>query len=95
MDALREIAIAENIPPADVNVQKFHKAFINQIKNNGRSFELGLIRDYKIATLKLFQDIDVAPRAVLKGKIGFTPHKTKDRNKIKTIINKTIHTEGK
>lgn len=90
MDALREIAAEEGIAPSDKNVKKFHKAFLNQIKNNGRSFELGLIRDYKLATGKLFQDIDAAPTAILKGKIGFTPHKIKDTKKIKSIIDKAV-----
>ncbi len=95
MDALREIAIEENITAADSKVRKFHNAFLKQIKNNGRSFELGLIRDYKLSTGRLFQDIDVAPKAILKGKIGFTPHKIKDTLKIKQIVDKAVKGNSK
>ena len=95
MDALRQIAIEDNIKPGDKKIQQFHKAFINQIKNSGRSFELGLIRDYKISTMNIFQDLDIAPQTFMKGKIAITPHKIKERAKIKKMINKTLKGEGK
>jgi heterodisulfide reductase subunit C len=86
MDALREIAIKKGIKPSQKNIAKFHKAFLEQIKNHGRSYELGLVRDYKLSSGDLFQDIDVAPEMFLKGKISVKPHNTKGKEKIKKII---------
>jgi len=89
MDAMREIALKEGIEISDKNVAKFHKAFLDQIKMNGRSFELGLTIDYKLRSMDLFQDVDVAPEMFIKGKIGLLPHKIKNGKEVKKIFKKT------
>jgi len=89
MDAMREIALKEEIEISDKNVAKFHKAFLDQIKMNGRSFELGLTIDYKLRSMDLFQDVDVAPEMFIKGKIGLLPHKIKNGKEVKKIFKKT------
>jgi len=94
MDALRQIAVQDKIEPADKKVFKFHKAFMNQVKKHGRSYELGLIRDYKLSTGDFLQDIDAAPSAFMKGKISITPHNIKDKEKIKKIINKAAESDS-
>jgi len=94
MDTLRQIAVQDKIEPADKKVFKFHKAFMNQVKKHGRSYELGLIRDYKLSTGDFLQDIDAAPSAFMKGKISITPHNIKDKEKIKKIINKAAESDS-
>jgi heterodisulfide reductase subunit C2 len=89
MDAMRETALREGIEPTEKSVVKFHKAFLNQIRKNGKAFELGLTIDYKLKTLDLFQDVDVAPEMFFKGKIGIFPHQVKDREEVKKIFDKT------
>lgn len=89
MDALREIAIKKKIKPAEEKVLKFHKAFLKQIKNNGRAFEFGLVRDYKLSTFDIMQDVDAAPGMFLKGKISLMPHKIKDTKSVKKIFKKS------
>lgn len=89
MDALREIALKEGIKVKEKNLLKFHKAFLNQIKNHGRAYELGLVREYKLATGDLMSDVDVAPAMFMKGKIGILPHNIKDRDGMKDIFEKT------
>jgi heterodisulfide reductase subunit C2 len=86
MDALRELALKHGIKPSDGNVIKFHKAFLAQIRNHGRLYEMGLIRDYKLKTFHFMQDLDVAPTMVFKGKIGFFPHNIKNRRAVKRIF---------
>jgi heterodisulfide reductase subunit C len=88
MDALRQIAVQDNIKPGDKKVFKFHKAFMKQLKKHGRSYELGLIRDYKLSSGDFFQDLDAAPSAFMKGKISIMPHNVKEKEKIQKIINK-------
>ncbi|MHC1738034.1 MAG: 4Fe-4S dicluster domain-containing protein [Ignavibacteriaceae bacterium] len=88
MDALREIAVKKGKKISEKKVEKFHKAFLKQIENNGRSFELGLLIDYKLKTMDLFQDMDVAPATLLRGKLGFFPHQIKGKDKIKRMFNK-------
>jgi len=86
MDALREISIKEKIGISEKNAVRFHKAFLDQIKKFGRAFELGMIREYKLKSGKLFQDMDIAPLMFLKGKIGLRPHKIKDKEKVNKIF---------
>lgn len=86
MDALREIAIKNGVKPTNKKFYKFHQAFLNQIRNNGRAYELGLVIDYKLSTGDLFQDIDVAPTMLLKGKLGILPHKIKGKDAIEKIF---------
>lgn len=88
MDALKEIAIKRGIITRK-DILKFHKAFLKQIEANGKAFEFGLIRDYKLATFNLFQDMDIAPEMFFKGKIKLFPHKTKNRDVIKKIFDRT------
>lgn len=95
MDALREISIEEGIQPKDKKVLKFHKSFLKQIKSYGRSFELGLVGDYKLSTGKLFQDLDLAPETLKKGKMAFKPHKIKSKEKIQRIFDKSMKKDTK
>jgi len=88
MDAIREIALQEGIKIKEKDTLEFHKSFLNQIKNHGRAFEFGLVREYKLRTLNLMQDVDVAPEMFIKGKIGLFPHEIKDKKGIKTLFDK-------
>ena len=87
MDAVRQAALKRGIKP-DKKVYKFHKAFLAQVENHGRSFELGLVRDYKLSTGEFFQDMDLAPETLLKGKMNLTPGNIKNKEAIKKIFRK-------
>jgi len=86
MDALRELAQERGIEPSDTAVYKFHQAFLKQLRHHGRLYEMGLIRDFKLGTFKLMQDVDVAPTMLLKGKIGLLPHHIKNREAVRRIF---------
>lgn len=88
MDAVREIAAAEGRAPKEKSVSSFHKAFLDQIKLNGRSYEVGLIADYKTRTLDILQDVDSAPGMFLKGKLNLLPHRIKDIKGVRKIFSK-------
>lgn len=86
MDAMRELALKHGVKPPEKDVYKFHVAFLNQVKNHGRTYELGLVRDYKLASWHLMQDVDVAPSMFLKGKIGIFPHNIHDKEAVRKIF---------
>jgi heterodisulfide reductase subunit C len=75
MDFLRQEALAREVanPEAD-DIVAFHKAFMRSVEKGGRTFELGMIGDYKLRTGHLFKDMTVAPSMFAKGKIGLLPH---------------------
>ena len=89
MDAVREIAIEKGVEVGQKNIIKFHKAFLDQIKSHGRAYEVGLVAEYKMKTMDLFQDVDSAPGMYFKGKLGLLPHNIKDRKGVKSIFKKT------
>jgi heterodisulfide reductase subunit C len=95
MDALREISVEEGIQPKDKKVLKFHNAFLKQIKKYGRSFELGMVGDYKLSTGNLFQDLGLAPETLMKRKMGFRPHKIVGIEKIQKIFDKSMKRDTK
>ena len=86
MDAVREMSIAYGIEPADKDTAKFHESFMSQIDRYGKSFEMGLILDYKMKTMHLMQDVDLAPSMIAKGKMSFIPHFIKQRDVVRKII---------
>ncbi|NWF89846.1 MAG: 4Fe-4S dicluster domain-containing protein [Ignavibacteriaceae bacterium] len=89
MDAMRETALNKGIKPSEKDSMEFHKAFLNQIENHGRAYELGLVRDYKLKTLNLMQDVEVAPEMLMKGKLNILPHNVKDKKPVKKIFAKS------
>jgi heterodisulfide reductase subunit C len=89
MDAVRELAIERGVEVKEKDVLNFHKAFLDQIKNHGRAYEVGLVAEYKMKTLNLVQDVDSAPDMYLKGKLSILPHNIKDKKGIKEIFRKS------
>ena len=89
MDAVRELAIAYGAVSGDKKSEDFHKAFLNQIKNFGRAYEIGMLIDYKLKSKDFMQDMDLAPKTLLKGKLGMLPHIVKGQKGIKKMFKKT------
>lgn len=89
MDAIREISIEKGVKTEEKEISSFHNAFLRQVRLFGRSYEAGLVADYKLNTLNLLQDVDSAPGMILKGKLSVLPHKVKDSKTIKNIFCKT------
>ena len=86
MDALREIALEEGVEIKEKDTVKFHKAFLNQIKKNGKAFEFGMVREYKLKSLNLFQDVELFPEMLISGKLKLLPHKVKDIKNVKKVF---------
>ncbi|MCX6230621.1 MAG: 4Fe-4S dicluster domain-containing protein [Bacteroidetes bacterium] len=92
MDYLRGESIRLNkANPAAKNIIKFHKAFLNSIKNTGRLYEMGLIVDYKMKSLNMMQDVTLAPTMLAKGKLKIFPEMIKNRKNIRQIFLNTIN----
>jgi heterodisulfide reductase subunit C len=89
MDAMRQIALEEGVKIGEKDTVIFHNSFLNQIRKHGRAFEFGFVREYKLKSLDLMQDVNVAPEMFIKGKISLLPHHVKDRAEIKKIFDET------
>lgn len=91
MDYLRERSRKEKcINKESTPVVAFHSAFLESVKRTGRLYEVGLIAGFKARTLRLTQDLSVAPFMLMKGKLNLLPERVKDENKIKKIFAQTI-----
>jgi heterodisulfide reductase subunit C2 len=91
MDYLREEALAKGIqnPKSNKNIINFHQSFMDMVRNTGRSFELGLVVDYKLRSLNLFQDISLVPGMLKKGKLPLLPESMKGVKQIANIFKAT------
>lgn len=73
METLRHMARRENIV-AVPRMDKFWMSFLNTVQAFGRSFEIGTMVLYMLRSLRLTTDVDLAPAALSKGKLGLKPH---------------------
>ena len=94
MDALRETSLAHGMgAPAQQPVVSFQKAFLDNIRRNGRLNELELIARFKADVLFhtgrlafLFKDASLAPQLGKRKKLHLLPEKARDRKVVERIF---------
>lgn len=90
MDHLRQKSLkADKVNPQAKKILAFHHSFLDSIKYTGRLYEVGLIADYKLRTGALTQDVAIAPKMFVKGKLNPMPEIIKGRGKVAAIFSKT------
>ena len=75
METLRHMARKEGIVTVP-KVDKFWTSFLATVRKYGRTYEIGTMVLYMLRSMRVFTDVDLAPAALAKGKLGFKPHKT-------------------
>ena len=86
IDALRQIALADNVPAAERSVFKLHEAFLNSIRRFGRLHELSMILEHKLTSRDLFSNLDMGIDMFLKGKIHPLPKRVQDMDQAKKLF---------
>lgn len=94
MDDLRQLAVERSVEaPAAQRTVVFQKAFLNNIRRNGRLNELDLIRVFKTTAFLndldlplLFKDASLAPKLQARGKLHLSGEKVKDRSLVGRIF---------
>ena len=90
MDYLRQRSISEKkVNRKAKNILAFHKSFLNSIKLTGRLHEISLVADYKRRSLKLMQDVNIAPKMLLRGKLPLLPENIRGISQIRKIFKRT------
>lgn len=90
MDYLRQKSFAEGkVSRKSENIISFHQSFLSSIKRTGRLFELGMTIEYKLRSMKLFQDILLVPAMVSRGKLHLLPKGGVNLAQIKNIFKTT------
>jgi heterodisulfide reductase subunit C len=86
IDALRQIALAENVPAAERSVFKLHEAFLNSIRRFGRLHELSMILEHKLTSRDLLSNLDMGIDMFLKGKIHPLPTRIQGMDQVKKLF---------
>ncbi|MCH4156870.1 MAG: 4Fe-4S dicluster domain-containing protein [Muribaculaceae bacterium] len=87
MDFLRaESRKAGLVSPKAKTVIAFHKSFLEQVRDTGRLYEVGLEMAYKLRTFRIFQDVKLVPSMLAKGKLHFLPEKLSDTSVMKNLF---------
>lgn len=91
MDYLRQQSVAKGLKnkSADKNIVSFHRSFLDMVKTTGRSYEIGMIAEYKLRSKKFMQDLTLAPKMLIKGKLPIFPEMVKDKKNIQRIFNES------
>ena len=67
-------------------IRKFHEAFLAEIRSRGRIHEASLIGRYKMATGRLFDDMELGMALFMRGKIPLLPEGVDDKRKLREIF---------
>ena len=90
MDFLREKSLKEGkTNPRAKHIIAFHKSFLDSIRTTGRLYEIGLLVDYKARTFKIMQDMILAPKMLIRGKLNIFPELIKGRSGVSSIFSKS------
>jgi heterodisulfide reductase subunit C len=88
IDAVREMSIEAGVADMPRNVAAFHRAFLEQIRTNGRLHEMGMVMEYKLRSGDLMSDVINAPGMLSRGKLSFRAERIEGVAEIKRIFEK-------
>jgi len=94
MGAMRHMAAAEGIKPAEPAVMAFHQSFTGSVASHGRVHEATMLATYKLKTRDFFTDLAEGLKLFLKGKIPLKPSNVKAKAEIGRIFAKTSQRRG-
>lgn len=86
MDALRQIAVAEQAAIAEPDAVKFHRLFLALLQRMGRMHEAALLPVYLLWTGGLLGYVGTGTKMFFKGKVPLLPAAVKARGDIKRIF---------
>jgi heterodisulfide reductase subunit C2 len=86
IDALRVLAVENNIAVPQGNAPLFNKLFLNTVKSYGRTYDLQMIGLHKVRTRNLKQDMDKFPTMLRKGKMAILPPSGANRSLAKKVF---------
>lgn len=88
IDAVREMSIEAGVADMPRNVAAFHRAFLEQIRTNGRLHEMGMVIEYKLRSGDLLKDVTNAPGMLSRGKLSFRAERIEGVAAVKRIFEK-------
>lgn len=92
MDVLRHMARREGFY-AEKNVKAFWDTFLESVRKHGRVFEMGLLAGYVAKTGRFWDDADLGPKILPKGKLSFSPHDIQGKEEVEKIFTRFYEKE--
>ncbi len=90
MDYLRQESLRGNYRHKSAkHIVDFHRAFMDMVRRTGRSYETGLVIDYKVRSGKWLQDMTLAPKMLAKGKLPLFPEYVENKKSVRQLFKKT------
>ncbi|MDR2892134.1 MAG: 4Fe-4S dicluster domain-containing protein [Deltaproteobacteria bacterium] len=86
LDVCRHMARKAGYGGVFNNMRVFADSFLQTVRWNGKSHELGLMALFKMRAMKPFSDLSLAPSMLLKGKLPYLPHRIKGRSEVAGIF---------
>lgn len=86
IDSLREVSLETGVADAPRRIAAFHRAFLAQIKINGRLNEMAMVVDYKLRSRDLAKDVTSAPGMMSRGKLSLRPERIRAMDEIRRIF---------
>jgi len=86
IDAVREIASAEGVAVTPRAIEAFHKTFLEQVRANGRLYEMGLVMGFKLRSRAFMSDVENAPGMFSRGKLALRPDRIKGVGEVKRFF---------
>jgi len=86
IDAVREISLKSGLARMPRSIGAFHKAFLEQIRSNGRIDEISLVMEYKLRSGDLVKDVTNAPGMFARGKLSLRSERIDGVAEIKRIF---------
>ncbi len=78
MDVLRGESLRQNLVHRHArDIVAFHASFLDVIGRFGRLWEVGLVAEYKVRTLHIWQDVLLVPGMLKRGKLPLWPHRSR------------------
>ncbi len=88
IDELREMSLAAGVSATPRTIKAFHRSFLEQVRNNGRLHEMGLVMEYKLRSGALMKDVTNAPPMFTRGKLNLRRDRIKGTAEMKRIFEK-------
>ncbi len=86
MDVVRQMARLRGVALPVKEPRIFQDVFLKSMENHGKIYEPAMIAFYNLKSCHLFQDVDLAPKMLAKGKLPLLPHRSGNRKRLQEIF---------
>lgn len=95
METIRIYASEHKIKSPVGSVNTFSEVFLDSVRTGGRLFELGMTVKFNLMNKTPFLNAELGPAMLKMGKLSFIRQRTKNKNRLREIFDKSGYFEPK